>query len=162
METINVNQSNFSEFVDKYVKNGIFCNLKLPTNENEFKEFTKNIYGIELGVKCIAYPFNGKEYKCEYSIQGVTESEYSKNKIYKLWDKKFSQYDGLKVLLNSVFGELYCGGVATYHYGQCRCSKEQWEIVLKWDGNNENKYVDSLIEQHNALCEIFGTNPFLK
>lgn len=162
METIKVNKSNFSDFVNKYVENGIFHNLELPKNENDFKEFTNNVYGIELGVNCIAYPYNGKEYECEYKITGITEYEYSKNSIYKLWDKKFSQYEGLRVLLNSVFGELYCGGVSTYHYGQCRCTKEQWEVVLNWDKNNESKYVEKLIEQHNQFCEIFGRNPFLK
>lgn len=162
MKSIKVTKQNFNQFVSNHVKNDLFINLDLPKNELQFKEFTKNIYGVELGISCIAYPFNGKDYKCEYRITGMKETDYSKNQIYKLWEKRFSQYDGLKVLLNSVFGELYCGGVASVHYGQSRCSKEQWDIIMKWDNKNDEKYVEKLVEQHNVLFDIFGANPFLK
>ena len=154
-----ITKENFKEFVNKYVQNRLFVGIDLPKNNDEFKEFTKKVYGVELSVHCVAYPTSGIEYKCEYTIQGIDEDTYSKNKIYKLWEKEFSQYDGLKVLLDSVFGKIYCGGVAKYHYGQCRCTKEQWEIIKNWDNNNTEKYLNRLVEQHNEMCDIFGTDP---
>ena len=158
-----VTKENFKEFVNKYVHNRLFVGIDLPKNNDEFKEFTKKVYDVELSVYCIAYPTSGNNYQCEYKIQGMDEDEYSKNKTYKLWEKHFGQYDGLKVLLNSIFGEIYCGGVAQYHYGQCRCSKEQWEVIKNWDHkNNTEKYFNMLIDQHNEMCDIFGITPINK
>lgn len=164
-----VTKENFEAFTDKYVSKEWrkrFIGLDMPKNENEFKQFTEAIYGVELGVDCLAYPKgsftnrDGFEYKCKYEITGMTQDEYAKNPIMKLWDKKYGQYDGLKVLLDTCFGELICGGVATYHYGQTRCDKETWDRVKAWDDNNDGKLLKSAIEQHNSLVEIFGHNPF--
>mgnify|MGYP000327236496 CR=1 FL=1 len=105
----------------------------MPKNEAEFREFTKNIYGVELSVDCLAYPKGalGDGYSCKYEIQGIEESEYCKKGLMPLWNDKYGQYDGLKVFLNSCFGELSCGGVATYHYGQTNCDKETWLRVSR-------------------------------
>ena len=127
-----VSKENFKDFIKKHVKNGLFINIDLPKNNKEFFEFTKNIYGIGLYCDVNVYGDN-KKYYCSYQIFGTIEDVYCKNKVYKLWEKKFSQYDGLKVLLNSLFGELYCGGVATYHYGQTRPSKKQFENIKNWN-----------------------------
>jgi len=158
-----VTKENFEQFVDKYVSNRKFVGLKMPKNEKEFKLFTKLIYGIELNVECLAYPtgsFKNHEYNCKYQITGLTHSEYSKNEIMKLWDKKFGQYDGLKVLLNTCFGELICGGVATYHYGQTKCDKKTWNRIKNWSTDNGLKVLKSQIQQTNSIVDIFGFNPF--
>jgi len=104
---------------------------------------------------------DGFTHSCKYQIIGTTQNEYAKNPIMKLWDKKYGQYDGLNVLLNTCFGKLSCGGVATYHYGQTKCDKATWERVKNWDENNDLKNFKAMKEQHNSLVEIFGTNPFL-
>jgi len=156
-----VTKETFNEFIKNHVNGGwnpTFKNLEMPKNEAEFKEFTKNIYGVELSVDCLAYPKHtlNEEYSCQYEIKGMEESEYSKKGIIPLWDKEYGQYDGLKVLLNSCFGGLSCGGVATYHYGQTECSKETWLRVKNWDDNNQMKVYKSAMEQTQSLNEIFG------
>lgn len=163
MKKKKITKSNFEAFTKKYVlsKGGddFFVGLDMPKNEGEFKEFTKNIYGVELGVDCLAYPkgsFSGNDYSCKYKITGMEESKYSQNPIMQLWNKKYGQYDGLKVLLNTCFGVLSCGGVATYHYGQTICDKKTWERIRDWDGDNNNKVIKSYIEQEQSLAEIFG------
>lgn len=165
-----ITKENFEEFTKKYVKGSYeprFIGIEIPKNLNEFKQFTKAIYGIELEVECLAYPEglftkrDGFTHSCKYQIIGTTQDEYAKNPIMKLWDKKYGQYDGLKVLLNTCFGELSCGGVATYHYGQTKCDKATWERVKNWDENNDLKNIKAMKYQHDSLVEIFGTNPFL-
>jgi hypothetical protein len=162
-----ITKENFQEFIEKHVvrKYGkeTLTGIEMPKNQEEFKEITKALYGIELDVECLAYQkntFSRSEYSCKYEIVGTDHDEYSKNPIYKLWDKEFSQYDGLKVLLNTCFGELICGGVAGTHYGQTRCDEETWERVKNWDSNNDTKLLINALEQDRAMKEIFGTNPF--
>lgn len=137
--------------------------IKPPKNDKEFREATKNLYGIELSVSCFAYPVcafgENHKYACNYKIN-ESQDDYSKGEIYQLWDKKFSQYNGLKVLLDATFGKLSCGGVAGSHYGQTRCDKKTWDRVRKWDSNNDRKNFQNSVEQHNSLVEIFGFNPF--
>ena len=155
MKYVKVTAENFEEVSSKPIKP--------PKNNKEFREATKNLYGVELDVECLAYPIdsfgNGSGYACKYKILG-DQNEYSKGEIYKLWEKKFSQYDGLKKLLDVTFGRLSCGGVARSHYGQTRCDKKTWDRVKKWDKNNESKFIKNSIEQHNSLVDIFGFNPF--
>lgn len=166
MREIKVTKKNFEAFTEKYVSKGyrkLFIGIGMPKNEKEFKLFTKNIYGVELGVNCIAYPkgsftnSGGYEYNCKYEITGMTESEYSKNPIMKLWNDKYGQYDGLRVLLNSCFGELSCGGVATYHYGQTKCDKQTWDRINGWDGNNYGKLLKHAEEQHTFYLTSTST-----
>lgn len=140
-----ITKKNFEDFTEKHVQRGReprFIGIEIPKNLNQFKEFTKAIYGIELEVECSAYPegtfgaFNNMyqfTHFCKYKIIGKTHDVYSKKTIMKLWDKKYGQYQGLIVLLNTCFGELMCGGVAQYHYGQTRCDKATWERVKNWD-----------------------------
>lgn len=151
----------FNDFVEKHVVSGwnpTFKNIEMPKNETEFKEFTKNIYGVELSVDCLAYPKGtlGDGYSCKYEIQGMEESEYCKKGLMPLWNDKYGKYDGLKVLLNSCFGKLYFGGVATHHYGQTKCDKGTWLRVKSWDDNNQGKVFKSAIEQIQSLNEILG------
>jgi len=161
-----ITKENFQEFIENHVvreygKNTL-TGIEMPKNKEEFKEITKALYGIELDVECLAYRkgvFSGSDYSCKYEIVGTDQDKYSKNPIYKLWDKEFGQYDGLKVLLNTCFGELICGGVAGTHYGQTRCSEETWERVKNWDSYNDAKLLKSALEQDRAMKEIFGTNP---
>ena len=161
-----ITKDNFEEFTEKYVSGGwdkIFTGLEMPKNISEFKQFTKAIYGVELNVECFAYPknsFSRYEYSCNYKIIGKSESEYSENPIMKLWNKKYGQYDGLKVFLNTCFGRLTCGGVANSHYGQTECNKETWERIKNWDNENSNKYIKSSVDTHRSLVDIFGVNLF--
>jgi len=98
----------FNDFVEKHVEGGwnpTFKNLEMPKNEVEFKEFTKNIYGVELSVDCLAYPKGalGDGYSCKYQIQGMEQSEYCKKGLMPLWDDKYGQSTKqrfLKVLWN--------------------------------------------------------------
>lgn len=166
-----ITSKNFEKFVKEHVigshsTSTRFRNIDLPSNEQEFRQFTKNIYGVELSVKCVAHgngePDSKGMFYIDYEIQGMDESEYSKNPIYKLWDRKFGQYDGLKVLLNSLFGSIRCGGVARYHYAQASTSdKSVWERITNWDNRNAEKQIEKAIEQHDSLVDIFGFNPFL-
>jgi len=161
-----ITKDNFEEFTKKYVSgrwDKIFVGLEMPNNLKEFKQFTKAIYGVSLEVECMAYPmgsFSNYEYSCKYKIIGKSESEYSKNPIMQLWNKKYGQYGGLKVFLNTCFGRLFCGGVSNTHYGQTECDKETWERVKNWDSENGIKNIKASIETHNSLVDIFGFNPF--
>lgn len=165
-----VTAENFEAFTEKHVSKGWekrFIGIEMPKNEDEFKEFTKQIYGVELGVDCLAYPIGSfgdddkRKYSCKYQITGMKQDDYSQTEIMKLWNKKYGQYDGLTVLLDTCFGDLSCGGVATYHYGQTNADKEIWDRVKAW-GNNESKLLKNAKEQHDSLVEIFGVNPFRK
>ena len=133
-------------------------NIKAPTNNKEFGIITKNLYGVKLSVDCLAYslfPF-GKNHKygCKYEIREL-QNDYSKGEIYQLWEKKFSQYDGLKILLNLTFGVLTCGGVAEHHYGQTRCNKKTWERIKNWDNTpNEIKIIKEQQHQYNLLKSL--------
>ena len=162
MEYQKLTKETFNDFVERHVEGSwkpTFKNLEMPKNEAEFKEFTKNIYGVELSVDCLAYPKGVLDdgYSCKYKIQGMKEIEYCKKGLMPLWNDKYGQYDGLKVFLNSCFGELSCGGVATYHYGQTNCDKETWLRVKNWDDNNQAKVFKSSMEQRQSLNEIFGS-----
>lgn len=164
-----VTKENFNEFIKKHTTRKSFDyflkGIKLPNNNEEFNKITEELYGVRLNVSCLAYPINsfGKEsgYSCKYEIV-EKQDNYCKGSIYKLWDEHFGQYDGLKVLLNSCFGVLSCGGVAGSHYGQTKCDKKTWERIKNWDSNNDNKIIENQIEQHNSLVDIFGFNPFLR
>lgn len=81
--------------------------VRKPRTRQEFYDMTKAMYGVGLGVTGrIGF----------YQIE-ADQSIYAYLPIPKLWDKKFSQYDGLKVLLEAAFGKLGTGGVASSHYG---------------------------------------------
>jgi hypothetical protein len=125
--------------------------VKLPKNNEEFKKFTKKYYGVELNAKVIVY----KE-SVRYKILEA-HNDCMKNELYKAWEDKFGSYDGLTILLNSLFGELSCGGVATSHYGDTHLSKDKCERLLKWDNeDNETKKVKEYRSQSKDLKEIFG------
>ena len=161
-----ITKENFDKFIKDHTKgygsNAFLKNIELPKNLKEFKEITKLLYGVELSVDCRAYPedsLGNYKYSCQYEIK-ENQNDYSKGEIYQLWDEKFSQYDGLKVLLNSVFGKLSCGGVGGGHYGQTNCDKKTWDRIKNWDSNNDLKNLVGQVKQHNSMVEIFGFNPF--
>ena len=152
-------KENFDEFVSKHTTGNYKAKLKgikLAKNLEEFRQITKDLYGVKLSVDCLAYPqgaFGSKEYACQYKIR-EKQNDYSKGEIYRLWDKKFGQYDGLSVLLDSIFGKLNCGGVAGSHYGQTRCDKKTWERIKNWDKKNDSKLAKASIEQAKSLKDI--------
>ena len=84
--------------------------MKKCRTRDEFFELTRDWYGVGL-------TFSGSIYYPRYEID-QKERWYSKLEGPRARDKEFSQYDGLKVILASTFGEIYCGGVAGSHYGQ--------------------------------------------
>ncbi len=157
-----INAENFDEFLNEIVEvsgnlqfskeaKDINWKIPLPKTNEEFKEFTKKYYGVELNVDVVVWD-DGIQYEIKEE-----HSEYSKNGLYKLWDKKFGQYDGLKILLSSLFGDLTCGGVAGSHYGQTKLSKSKANELVNWDGiNNSVKRQVKLEEQRKDLQEIFG------
>ena len=160
-----ITKENFEKMFNKLMVNGKL-NVEPPSNDKEFGEATKNLYGVRLSVDCMAYglgSFSNYQYACKYEVK-EKESDYSKVAVYKLWEEKLSQYDGLKALLDLTFGELFCGGVASSHYGQTSCDKETWERVKSWNGEKANqlKGLKSAVEQHQSLVDIFGFNPFIK
>lgn len=120
-----ITEENFEEMVKKLVyRKRVKCytsgkdirysqayHLKVPypKTRRDFFEMTKNMYGVGLGVTTNS----GRSYE----IDGL-ERIYSKLPVARLWDKKYSQYDGLRVFLEYVFNSLVCGGVASRHYGQ--------------------------------------------
>lgn len=87
--------------------------LKKARTRDEFFELTRDWYGVGL-------TFTGSFYKStgDYCIV-QDESWYSRLSSR---DSELGQYNGLRPILDSTFGELYCGGVATHHYGQYRSS----------------------------------------
>lgn len=159
-----ITKENFEEMINKIVVDGKLT-VEPPKNDREFGEATKNLYGVRLHVDCMAYglgSFNNHEFACKYEIKEY-EDDYKKGEIYRLWEKKFSQYDGLKPLLKITFGETFCGGVSSHHYAQTYCDKETWERVRNWNGESANKQkrLKAAVEQHKSLVDIFGFNPFM-
>ena len=139
-----MNEIEFDKFVSKIVETenpkysidakDIHWKIPLPKTNEEFKKFTKKYYGVELNAEVIVWD-DGVSYQIKES-----HNECCKNELYALWDNKFSQYDGLKVLLKALFGDLRCGGVATSHYGQTKLDKSKRERLVNWDGvDNELK-----------------------
>jgi hypothetical protein len=47
--------------------------------------------------------------------------------VYQLWDSEFGEFDGLTVLLDSLFGNITSGGIAGSHYGTTLCTEEQYK-----------------------------------
>jgi len=143
--------------------------IEKPRNSAQFRELTRKLYGIELDVECFAYGTHafgeGDHYKYSANYRIVCEHEdgqqwYAKQGIMPLWDKKYGQYDGLKVVLDWCFGELTCGGVAHVHYGQTKgLSKSDHQRIMKWGSQEANRRKHA-IDQHRSLVEIFGHNPF--
>jgi hypothetical protein len=159
-----VTEKNFESFVKKHVKDGRLYGIELPRNNDDFKKLTRDLYGVTLTVSCFAYPlgsFSNHTYSCSYEVAEV-EDKYSSGKIYKLWEEKYGQYDGLSVLLDSCFGRRFCGGVARAHYGQTECDKKTWERVKNWDGCNEMKHIKSAMAQHDEMVAIYGFDPLIK
>lgn len=140
---------NFEEKIEKVVD---FIKKNPPSTNKEFMKYTKNFYGVELTCKCTVYKSG-----VSYEVQEL-EKEYSQVPLYKKWEKKFSQYDGLKVLLNATFGRLTCGGVASRHYGQTELTDiNRLEKLKNWDGiDNSIKVIEAYKEQQKQLQEIFG------
>ena len=119
-----ITKENFEEMTDKLVyrrkyfhgfwpgekryEKDFSLRVKLPETRQEFFDMTKNMFGVGLGVSG-----DTGRYRIE-----ATEDKYSELEIPKLWNKKYGQYDGLKVFLEFVFNGLSCGGVAETHYGQ--------------------------------------------
>ena len=127
-----MNKEEFKSSVDKIVKvddirfmkaEYIYWKVPLPKTNEEFKIFTKKYYGVELNCKVVVFD-EGVTYKIIEK-----ESEYSKGELYQQWEEMFSQYDGLKVLLDALFGDLSCGGVASHHYGQTKLGKDKCDWV---------------------------------
>ena len=156
-----INEKNFDEFVNKIVEvestsssldaEGINWKIPLPKTNEEFKKFTKKYFGVELNADVVVWN-DGIQYKIKES-----HNECCKNELYALWDKKFTQYDGLKVLLKALFGNLRCGGVAGSHYGQTKLDKSKREELINWDEiENSVKIQLKLEEQKKDLQEIFG------
>ncbi len=138
-----------------YLGGDINWKVPLPKTNKEFKVFTKKYYGVELNIDVVVVG-EGITYKIKES-----QSEYSQGELMKLWNDKFGQYDGLKILLKALFGELTCGGVAGSHYGQTKLEVEKRILLLNWDGvDNRLKIVKKMKEQDKDLKDIFGVNPF--
>ena len=96
----------FEKFIEKIVEvknvswfgtKDINWRIPLPKTNEEFKKFTKKYYGVELNCSVVVWD-DGIQYEILEE-----QNKYSKEELYTLWDKKFSQYDGLKVLLNALF-----------------------------------------------------------
>ncbi len=159
-QIVNALNFDFEEFVDEIVEvsgnlqfskeaKDINWKIPLPKTNEEFKEFTKKYYGVELNVDVVVWD-DGIQYKIKEG-----EAEYSKNDLYKLWNKKFG--NGLKILLSSLFGDLSCGGIAGSHYGQTKLNKSKANELINWDGiDNSVKRQVKLEEQRKDLQEIFG------
>lgn len=167
-----LDESTFEAFVSKHVDGSYRARLKgieKPRNSAQFRELTRKLYGVELDVECFAYRPHvfgeGKEYEFSASYRIVCSHEdgqrwYSQQSIFPLWDKKYGQYDGLKVVLDWCFGELTCGGVAGVHYGQTKgLTKTDHNRIKRW-GSQENNHRKAALDQHKAIVEIFGYNPF--
>ena len=127
-----------------------------PKTNEEFKQYTKSFYGVELNCDVVVFP-NSKSSNVSYKIL-EQEREYSKGALYQKWEEKYGKYQGLKVLLNLTFGELYCGGVANYHYGQTKLlNQAQLKALEDWDNvPNDTKQRLYMENQRQQLREIFG------
>lgn len=107
-----ITAENFERMTDTLVAyrkgyRGRALKVRKPRTRQEFYDMTKAMYGVGLGVTGrVGF----------YQIEAA-ESIYARLPIGALWDKKYSQYDGLKVLLEVAFGKLSTGAVAHSHYG---------------------------------------------
>jgi hypothetical protein len=131
-----VTRYNFYDFIKNHVvetENGYrLTGIKLPSNSDEFRKFTKKYYGIELDIKVDIYDTDN--YTLRYEVVYDNENYiYSQNKVYQLWETEFGEYDGLRVLLDSLFGEINCGGVGGTHYGTSICTEEQYQHIKNWN-----------------------------
>jgi len=163
-----VTKASFEKFVEEHTTQiqydeYHFVGIEKPKNSQEFREFTKKVYGVSLDVDCFVYPdgsFSNYTYTANYKVRG-NQSEYDKKGLMPLWEEKFGQYDGLKVLLDWCFGDVFCGGVASSHYGQTKVpTKKDYERIKNW-GDNDRNLTKARIDQHNSLVGIFGHNPFI-
>lgn len=141
----------FDEYITKVNR---YIKVNPPRCNDEFRIYTRLLYGVELNCKChIYYPsLTDLIYSSEIKAKGdycikEKEDDYRKIELYRCWERKFGWYDGLKELLNSTFGPLYCGGVASSHYGQFQnISREKAEYLQHWDR--------PLDDMHKLLKEI--------
>lgn len=121
-----ITPQNFKEITDKLVSTRYmrpkwwtyheechFIKVPFPETRQDFFDMTKTMFWVWLWVTWSIH---------NYEIDGI-EDVYSELPIPKLWDKKYSQYDGLKVFLEYVFWPLSCGGVARSHY---------WNYKIRW------------------------------
>ena len=111
-----ITEENFEEMTNRYiVKVGydrFRMRVKQPRTRDEFYEMTKSMFGTGLS-------FNGSAWSPSYEIE-QKEDVYSETPLGKLYDEKYSQYDGLRPFLQWTFAEIHYGGVAGSHYGQYR------------------------------------------
>jgi hypothetical protein len=77
------------------------------------------------------------------------QSSYSQFPVAKLWDKKYGQYDGLKIFLNTAFGLLSCGGVAGAHYGQYKLRGHGYRAKKRIEKLYDSKLSTSLSKSAN-------------
>lgn len=131
-----VTRYNFYDFINKHVvetSDGYrLTGIVLPSNSEEFRKFTKKYYGIELDIE-IKFHYNNNSI-INYLIKSYNDCYiFSKNKVYNLWDTEFGEYDGLRILLDSLFGEITSGGVGSAHYGVSYCTEEQFQHIKNWN-----------------------------
>lgn len=151
---IELTVENFEEKINEVVE---FIRQNPPSTREEFKQYTKSFYGVELDCDVLVYPKGMLSVKYEI-VQ--FEDDYSKCELYRMWDNKFGQYDGLQVLLDATFGELACGGVADSHYGQTKGLSEERrnKILENWDNTpNFDKVIKDYIQTQHELNKIFGS-----
>lgn len=134
-----VSKENFNQFSNKICKKDtdwkyIIKKKYLPKNKEEFEKVTKNWFWVKLSFLKLSrnsyYSWEGISIKIEIKEK---EDDYSENEIYKLWEKKYSQYEWLRVLLDWIFWKLYCWWVAGSHY---------WQFIQK---NNYSKIIENFI-----------------
>lgn len=151
---IELTVKNFEEKINEVVE---FIRKNPPSTREEFKQYTKAFYGVEIDCEAFVYPVSTNLSVSYLVVQ--RERDNAKCELYRMWDKKFGKYDGLRVLLDATFGELACGGVAHSHYGQTKgLSEERRKILKNWDNTpNSDKVIKDYIQTQHELNKIFGS-----
>lgn len=113
-----------------------YINLPAPATKEECSDLAQALFGVPIDFsKTTRYNKNPHIDKThgyqihsgpnDLIVTGFYEvsqryDDLCKIPLYKMWNKKFGQYDGIKPYLNTVFGKLGTGGTARASYGDFR------------------------------------------
>ena len=120
-------EENFEKMFARYVgfKQGYGLRMKVrkPRNQSEFAEMTEGMFGKPLHMLTASTSF--------YEVKEDHRGGYADYPLMKLWEKKCGQYDGVKVALNTTFGQLRTGGTARTAYGSYRLNSHRDKLRIE-------------------------------
>lgn len=122
-------EENFDKMFKQYVAHkrgyGRRMLVRKPRNAEDFANMTEGMYGKPLHMRIA----NTYRYEVEEDHRG--DDGYAEFPLMRLWNLKVGQYEGIKIALNTTFGELGTGGTARTAYGSYKLNSHRDKLRIE-------------------------------